>query len=287
MIIEPRDKLHESAGPSNVLRHALKPAEVAPPGTILWERRSAEDWGDRLAEDARSGAPADRERVELVLRRPRGVRASRLQGRSPSSMEGGRRIDLADAMRLPGAGAALDRGTLLHAWFEAIEWIEDGTPDEATLLAIAARLGIEADAARSLMSDFARAIASPAVRSILSREAYADRLGDGRLRVHVRREHPFAVRDADENDAPWLLTGFFDRLVTGEHDGVAAWAEVVDFKSDAIDADDMFALGERVAFYRPQMDSYVRAAARVFRLDPGLVGAKIVFTSCDRVEAVV
>ncbi len=144
MIIEPKDKLGDGANPANVLRSALAPDQPASDRATLWSRRSDDDWAAHLNASTRTEAPAARERIELVLRRPDGVRAARLQGRSPSSMEGGRRLDLADEMRLPGAGAALDRGTLLHAWFEAIEWIEDGTPDDGAMADIAAAPGVAA-----------------------------------------------------------------------------------------------------------------------------------------------
>jgi ATP-dependent exoDNAse (exonuclease V) beta subunit len=153
-------------------------------------------------------------------------------------------------------------------------------------LEIASALDVGEQTPQAVMAHFQRAIASPAVRQILSRGAYASLLGEGVL-LRVRREHPFAVRDTDDDGAPWLLTGVFDRLVTGETASGAAWAEIVDFKSDAIDPDDMFSIGERLAYYRPQMESYARAAARVLRLEPDRVTAKLVFTSCDRVERVV
>ena len=45
-------------------------------------------------------------------------------------------MNLAQQLRLE-RGQALDRGTLLHAWFEQIGWLEDGEPDDAALRQVA------------------------------------------------------------------------------------------------------------------------------------------------------
>ena len=52
-------------------------------------------------------------------------------------MEGGSGVDLAFHMKLD-AGPALQRGSVVHAWCEQIEWIEDGVPDDDALHADAA-----------------------------------------------------------------------------------------------------------------------------------------------------
>lgn len=281
MIVQPTDKSDPKRSLAGVLLAALAPGLPAQPGKTLWSA-SAGDWAAHVASHARNEAPARRDPAELILRRPERTRAARLQRRAPSALEGGQRLDLGQALRITD-GIALERGTLLHAWFEAIEWLDDGRPDEATLLAVAARHAFDEQAARRLIPDFDAALAGEGVREILSRRAYQPR------RVHadtidVRRESSFAVRDAGADGAEaWLLTGQFDRLVVGWQHGAPAWAEVVDFKTDDIQPDDMLGLAARIDHYRPQIDSYRRAACAMLRLPSERVSARLVFTSCDRV----
>ncbi len=282
MIIEPSERLDARCSGAAVLREALAPGKPADERTTLWSRRSGDDWAEHLNRNARQRHHTELEPVELTLRRPAGVRAQRLQRRAPSAMEGARTFDLADALRLPAGAGALERGTLLHAWFEAIEWLDDAPqPSHRMLLDRAQELAIDEAAAKQLIREFEAALASESVRRILTRAHYESRRAPGD-RLEVRREHPFAVRDRDDEGTPWLLSGVFDRLVVGRDEGGRpAWAHVVDFKTDSIDPHDMLALAERTAFYRPQIEAYRRAAAGSLRLPPDRVGATICFTSCD------
>lgn len=285
MIVQPRRDATPKHSLAGVLLSALAPGATPLADSTLWERSSPDDWGEHVGAHAREDAPPERDPVELIVRRPARTRASRLQRRSPSALEGGRRLDLREAMRIPEA-SSLERGTLLHAWFEAIEWLDDGRPDEPALLGIARRNAFSEETARGLLPDFEAALAGEAVRGILSRAAYADRCAPGDA-LEARRESPFAVREPDaETGEAWLLAGQFDRLVIGRRGGSPAWAEVIDFKTDNVAPDDMLELAERVAFYRPQIESYRRAACATLGLAPERVAAKLVFTSCDRVMEV-
>ena len=285
MIVQPSDKAAPKRSLAGVVLSALAPGDVPAAGATLWTSASDTDWAEHVAKHARIEAPPQREPVELVVRRPERARASRLQRRSPSAMEGGRRLDLREAMRMPEA-ASLERGTLMHAWFEAIEWIEDGRPDDGALVQIALRNAFGEEAARTILREFERSLAGETVRRILSRAAYEARSSPGDT-LEAWRESSFAIREPDaETGEPWLLAGQFDRLVIGWRAGEPAWAEVIDFKTDDVSPDDMLELAERVAYYRPQIESYRRAACAMLALTPECVTAKLVFTSCDHVVEV-
>ena len=73
--------------------------------------------------------------IRLAESPPQATRG--LDRRSPSQLEGGPRVNLARQLRLDGS-PQLDRGTLLHAWFQQIEWLDDGRPAEDVLRHIAA-----------------------------------------------------------------------------------------------------------------------------------------------------
>jgi len=97
--------------------------------------------------------------------------------------------------------------------------------------------------------------------------------GVARPRWQVSRECPFAVREGDA-----ILSGKMDRLVVLCDGDRAVAADVVDFKTDAVSADDPAALESRVAWYRPQLEAYCRAAATLLGLGSDRVSARLVFT---------
>src|SRR5208337_4084942 len=101
------------------------------PETVAYEHGDA-NWFQTMAtaksppaQAAKDGAPGP---IALPQRPAQPTRG--LDHRSPSRLEGGGRVNLARQLRLERA-QALDRGTLLHAWFEQIGWLDDGEPDEA------------------------------------------------------------------------------------------------------------------------------------------------------------
>ena len=193
--------------------------------------------------------------------------AWRLARRSPSRRDDG----VARALR--PAGGAMEAGRLVHAWLERIGWIEDGLPEDAALLALAAARGWSADDAAARLASLHQAIESPALRELLGREATAARASaalrgaggagamDG-LELELRREWPFVLR---EDDA--LVTGQVDRLVIGRCGGRAVWAEVIDFKTDITtrQAPDRAAILDRHA---DQMRAYRAAVCRALGLPP-------------------
>ncbi|MEX1224083.1 MAG: hypothetical protein WEA31_05995, partial [Pirellulales bacterium] len=148
--------------------------------------------------------------------------ASRHGGRqpfSPSQLEGGGKQRVADLLTADNR-AAMNRGTLMHAWFEQITWLDDGAPlDDETLRKAAAQ---EADAGTdvdALIKEFRAMLSSAEVRSALSRSAYAD-LARFRLTAAVRKQAESSLELVVEQetsiaaiDGETLLTGMIDRLV--------------------------------------------------------------------------
>jgi ATP-dependent helicase/nuclease subunit A len=60
-------------------------------------------------------------------------------------------------------------------------------------------------------------------------------------------------------------------------------AEVLDFKTDTIAAGDKRALAERVEFYRPQIEAYRQAVAKLYHLELKCITARLVFLSANAV----
>jgi hypothetical protein len=205
---------------------------------------------------------------------------------SPSSLEGGVRVAGATilAARSP---VALGIGTLFHAWLAEIKWLDDGLPSDETLRRIAARVraesGASADEVAAHIARFRQQLAAKPIAELLSRKFYESpaNLGlkskawpAGGIELTALRERSFAIRQDDA-----LLAGSIDRLVVIKSGGKPIAADVIDFKTDEIAAGDKKALAARVEFYRPQMEAYRAAAARLLGLAGDRIAARLVFLS--------
>ncbi len=286
------DKVSAAMSPAMIVRHALVPGVVAVEGDVLYEAGDPR-WHERIAppepeqatradevavEGAGGGASVDASTaaagaagtaalslyVRLRDAAPRRLRM--LPRRTPSELEGGMQVDLRQRLRLENA-AALEHGSLVHAWCEEIVWLDDGLPDDDRLLTIARRVAprLEEVEVRALAARFREWMARPEIAAALRREAYP---ADAR----VERERRFIHRAGDA-----IVEGIIDRLVVWGADGRVEGAEVLDYKTDALDPGDAEALAERVAFYRPQIAAYREAVAGMYGLDLDRVGAKLLF----------
>ncbi len=265
---------------ARILRHAFEPgkgADVADP--VLWSRGDAE-WFKTLEPDefeATAGAGLGQEDAlatgdPVRLREEEGDRNRNLARRSPSAMEGGDTLDLSAHLRLDLKNDARLRGTVVHAWCEAVEWIEDGfpgdgIPDDATLINAAKKEapGLSEDRIREWLDEFKVWVEAPAIRKALGRGPYTDG-------ARVERELPFVQRVPDG-----ILQGYIDRLVVWEEEGKVTGAEVLDFKTDVVDASDPEAIEAKIDFYRPQIDAYREAVANRYGLDASEVSGKLLF----------
>ena len=214
-----------------------------------------------------------------------------LDHRSPSRLEGGGLVHLASQLRLE-RGQALDRGTLLHLWFEQIGWLEDGEPDDAALRQIACATKLEHLDLPELLVRFRASLRKPAVAAALRKATYQQPAGEAGCRVHVSagvhapawelfRERSFAV-----GDEGGILRGAFDRLVVLRDGQKAVAADILDFKTDEVPGDDPRAIDARVDQYRPQLAAYRRAAAGMLGIDPEQVSARLLFVGPGVIRAV-
>jgi ATP-dependent helicase/nuclease subunit A len=192
--------------------------------------------------------------------------------RTPSELEGGRKRPLGDFLRSVPEGAA-ERGTLVHAWLEEVGWLDEGAPPpDAALRATARRVaprmgGPELDA---LVARFAGWIAAPEARRFLDRGGWPEG-------TEPLREVPFVARDEGG-----ILHGKADRVLRIPRKGTPGRVDrlvVVDWKTDEVAEGER---GARAGYYRPQMEAYLRALARVEGVEPGAVEGWIVFLPAGR-----
>ena len=303
MIVGP-SKPNEKTWPktfAGLVRAALAPGKAAEPETTLFECGDA-TWlggtGQRGALWARPvpGEPASQqslahhETVHIKLR-PSDRRRRGLDYRTPSGLEGSGKIDLRRVLRLESV-AGMTRGSILHAWFERIGWLEDGLPDDAELLSVAAKLATPEIVLPDEIKRFRAMLARPVVRAALSRSGYdepaalgfadavrAD-LSDARVTKRLHRERSFVVRDQDA-----LVFGKVDRVTLFYRGDNLLAADILDFKTDAVETAAQIA--ERASFYRPQLQAYRQAAAALTGLAPERISARLLFVEPGMIQTIV
>ena len=75
------------------------------------------------------------------------------------------------------------------------------------------------------------------------------------------------------------MTGNIDRLVLLRDGDSLVAAEVIDFKTDLIDAQNEVELRMRVEYYRGQLNAYATAVARTYGLTQDCISLQLVFVS--------
>ncbi len=200
----------------------------------------------------------------LVVRlAPARVRGRAMTGASPSAEAGGRRpiaIDSEPARR---------RGIVLHRWFQAIEWLDEGTldgpfaggPDDRSLERLAASVGGAFEA--RLAADFRQALRREGLRALLLRPR-----GASGARAEVRRELAFALAARDADGLEGVASGRMDRVVIERGpSGAAERATVVDFKTGARTGS--------TPDHAPQLRAYAHAVRTLYGLECGAARALV------------
>jgi ATP-dependent exoDNAse (exonuclease V) beta subunit len=266
---------------AGLIRAALTDPQPLEANQRVFEHGCA-DWLQRLPRAQvrqAAGLPVAPPKVALRSAASKG-RAGAAPTLRPSQLEGSGRVRLADRLNAP-VRSAMERGTLIHAFFEAIEWLEDGLPDDDTLTEIGIALDASPQQLASTITDFRAMLALPSIRQVLTRQRYQTWLDEGAapepadLRLEVRREQPITARDDDN----WL-TGNIDRLVLLCRQGQPLAAEILDFKTDAVPTPET--LNQRVEFYRPQLQAYRRGVGRMLRIDTTRITMALLFVSNGR-----
>jgi len=202
---------------------------------------------------------------------------------SPSSLEGGSQVQLARLLQREPS-AAMVRGSLFHAWFQTIVWLEDAYDADwetrQTELRTRARvLRAPEGELTGWLEEFRAMLRRPALREALGLEGYRQRWAQVKAvapRFSVWRERPFAV-----SDPQGLLTGTFDRVVVFSDGATPLMAEVLDYKTDHVG--DPQARAARIEFYRPQIEAYQRAVGRLCNLPESKVSGRLLFVECGAV----
>jgi ATP-dependent exoDNAse (exonuclease V) beta subunit len=264
---------------TTVVRGALAFAQPASPGALLYERGGA-GWAAHLPASAHAQDSAEPTLAPVVRLAERTTRTRTLTRESPSGLEGGGTIDVRNLLQLD-ASDALVRGSVIHALFEQIAWLDasapdNGLPSELTLREAARRAGAAEAELDAYLAEFRAMLRQDEVSIALRRDAFER----GGLVAEAHRELPFALRRDDS-----VVAGSIDRLVVRrDAGGRVVDAEVLDWKTDRVESDD--ALASRVAHYRPQLLAYRAAVARLLALPEARVRARLLFVVLGRAVAI-
>jgi ATP-dependent helicase/nuclease subunit A len=259
-------------------------------GDRSWFATDGEKSGEKSADkdtDSDQRGPVSEplpERIELAQSSSRPARS--WNRRTPSSLEGNEAtsVTLADRLRIDG-DFARRRGTIMHGWFETIDWLDEQPIDREKLLDIGKRIDPTGSDLNSLLDQFEKAIEQKNIRAALSRSTYLDATDDptpihtnaqiGRPLWKVLPEYHFAVRTADE-----MLSGSIDRLTLLYDADLIVGADIIDFKTDRID---LAGLAERAEYYRPQLEAYREAVQKSFGLPMEKISIRLAFVRLDQV----
>jgi ATP-dependent exoDNAse (exonuclease V) beta subunit len=258
-------------------RELWKHDESVVPGGAADAGGKASSGPDGMGDPAPASPPAEVPPLTLVAPPPGGSR-HRPQV-SPSGLEGAGFVNLAGLLRFETRDASLDRGTVLHRWFEQVLWLDDAAPDDDALLAAVRDLGLPEAQVATLLPEFRRACGGGNVKAALCRPA------DAAGSIEVWRERNFAL-PTDVDGKPVLLTGAIDRVVVcRDASGTVTTAEVLDYKTDRVGGKPDV-LADRVKHYTPQLRAYRNAVSLLLRVPAERVTAKLLFVEADAVVPV-
>ena len=186
---------------------------------------------------------------------------------------------------------ARTRGTVMHAWFECMEWL-DGTavvPAEALLRARSQELSVPETVVNLLLPDFQKMLKQPDIRKIFERASgggascfgpLQDHLAGGQCQFKVERERTFVLLHNGE-----LVQGTIDRLVLLYNNGRPVAADVVDFKTDRFVGDRARWIEGKRLHYGPQLAEYRFAVSHCFGIPSENISTRLLLLEAQAVVA--
>lgn len=273
--VDPRKRV-TSPTAADLVRGGLPEEELHAPdeSNVIWshpDNAVDSDWAETDRDEA---APAEAPEPPIrSLKLADGGKRRSLPRRSPSGEEGGRRVQ-AGALFRPRNAAR--RGTMVHAWLEDLAWLEEFKPDERQLLEQGAPLEPDLDRRRAALEELKHALTQDQIRDALSRSGC--RAPEG-TKLEVATERTFSVVLTDDGQEQ-LWSGSIDRLVLARRDDQVVWAEVLDYKTDQVNEEQ---LQDRAEYYRPQLERYARVVALQTGIAVEEISCRLLFLSAARV----
>ena len=222
-------------------------------------------------------------RISRTPKSKRGLRFS-----SPSKLEGGDKIQLSTVFGTLDNEAAMTRGTMIHACFEQVNWLDEHRPTQKDLTNALKAVDPTRNDYQSFVDDFEAMLGAESLEHLLTHKYYLEDFvpeftdpGEIMLEAHrleVHNERAFAVEQDGE-----LLSGFIDRLVMVYEGDELVGADIIDFKSDPVDDE---SLGQKINHYRPQIEGYRKAVSAFTGLPANKICARLAFVETGKVVIV-
>ena len=282
---------------AGVLRTTLCPPGLATPATILYEHTHACLTGcDTLDRPQVTGGATETAFTPNISQCTPIVFRHRSQSEPPRhapvdipSNTNKSNIVLADSLLAGPSQATFARGTLIHAWFEKIEWSTTSpngfdVPDSQTLWEIVAAHSPLLPKDANLEKQFRGMLTIPSVCSHLAQPALSlpdsivvTGLACGPAEPTLERERAFAVRTPNNGH---VVSGKIDRATIWSRHGKPIAAEIVDFKTDFLGVspdEHTRAIDAKIHLYSPQMEHYRMAVASRLNIDPTHITTTLLF----------
>ena len=277
MVIPSRNSKHHLKTLDGLLLQVIGEQQMQEPNKIVWIADGSNDqWHADLDDQKQDNSQASIKHFsinppdEALCYLGQGIAYA-----SPSSLEGGGKIKISDRFK-GNTNSGLCWGTVVHNWFEEIEWFEETLPSVESLIESAPfeeaqQLGYKQLRAAAL--SFIEALSNKKIQGLLAKP---------QGRVAVFQEQTFALRVARGTQFASVamkehtdIQGSIDRLVVFYDDnGKPRRAEVIDWKTDDFDPDE---LEGKVKYYSPQLAAYSLAVSKLLGLDLEAVTARLVF----------
>ena len=222
---------------------------------------------------------------KLTLAEPAMESGRGLSTFSPSQMTTTGRGTIGAVLAQATHVAAVERGTLLHACFARIQWLDDPCWQSRLLEDLRRRFPDPA-VVESVVDEFWSMLQQPTISALLHRSSYSDQVARRvlpnqilfePLTATVENERAFAVR-MDQ----WIVPGTIDRLVLIHEGKSLIAAEVIEYKTDQLTGATTLQIDERIVEYQPQIVAYRRAVGQFAGLPLDRVFARLVFVGIDR-----
>jgi len=204
---------------------------------------------------------------------------------SSSRLEGGNEMRLGSVFETHDNHEALTRGTMIHGCFELVNWLDEAIPTREQLMAHLKTIDPTIQNFDPFIEDFYRTIKLDNIGNLLSRSTYQETYllefaQPGEIiheanRLEVKNERPFAIQNEDG-----LLQGIIDRLVLVHQGNEIVAADIIDYKTDLVDQDNLQA---RIEHYAPQLNGYRAAVSRFARIPLAKISTRLVFTETGQV----
>ena len=275
-----------------IVRAALARGRPTSAGAILYECGES-DWHRRHTSPPGGSPDVSGPVADSIKPPPPGLRLApmpdgRRRGRAfvaPSHHAPRRPLVITDVIRATNS-RALERGSLLHAWFEQLRWLDGVAPADESLLRIARRSGCEENWSKDCLREFRDLVAAPVIAELFNRSRYLRAaeslypagLIDTSCEVRVLNERRFDFPSADG-----IVSGSIDRLVILERSGRPIAADILDFKSDALPGDPASADALLVERYRDQLAAYAAAVSAMYQIPPAHIRTRLVLLAGPRI----